>query len=391
MSRYLRCKFLNKSEDHVNFGSFTNFPLLLFRIVSFNFYQLKDGANYKERSFYFARDIYTKIFLVCYFYAFVSNVVLIITSETLNTAAPSILDALGFLLVTTKIWNTYLHKKAIWNIFQELEFIFNRQTDQSKKPIIKKYLDDYNRLVTIYAVTITILLSAVAFPIVPYLFYGTMQFVSKYWFPFDAFTTLNYPFVYAWINWNAWNGLIFFLGAEATLYALITLISMEFDILKTNLTNIKTFPKQEKMQELHNLINHHNNLLEICDKLQDIYSFTFLMSFVTSSMIMCLIAFILSLPGSNFNSYLFYVPYLASSLGQVLLLCMFGQKLMDSSESVTEGVFYCGWEEFDDITLKKHFILVIMRAQRIKRMTTMGFADISLETFTTVSFYIYCE
>lgn len=68
----------------------------------------------------------------------------------------------------------------------------------------------------------------------------------------------------------------------------------------------------------------------------------------------------------------------------ILLLCSFGQKLTNSSESVANGVYDCGWEDIKDEAFKKQLQLIIIRARRAKKLTAMGFADISLETFTRV-------
>ena len=42
--------------------------------------------------------------------------------------------------------------------------------------------------------------------------------------------------------------------------------------------------------------------------------------------------------------------------------------------------------DLDDNEFKKNVVLIILRAQRPMRLTAMGFADISLETFATVRY-----
>lgn len=238
---------------------------------------------------------------------------------------------------------------------------------------------------TIYAVSISFILIPMALPIIPFLLFGTVELTTNYWFPFDPFLVETYLFAYLWINWMSWYGLFIFLGTEALLYGLITALSLEFDILKADLMGMSFVIENERGEKLKILIDRHNKLMQVRDKLQGIYSITFLTSFVESSIVLCFIVFQLSATDNNLNTYLYYVPYLCIASAQTLLLCFFGQKLMDCGESVAEGIYNCGWEDFKDNTLKKHLILVILRSQQFKRLNAMGFADISLESFTAVS------
>ena len=74
---------------------------------------------------------------------------------------------------------------------------------------------------------------------------------------------------------------------------------------------------------------------------------------------------------------------------QTCVLCYYsyGQKLMDSSVGVADEIYGCDWTDLDDNEFKKQMITVIIRAQKPMRLTAMGFADISLETFTTVKYF----
>lgn len=100
---------------------------------------------------------------------------------------------------------------------------------------------------------------------------------------------------------------------------------------------------------------------------------------------MCFVAFQLSPARNDFSTYTFYIPYLSMICGQILLLCVFGQNLKDSSEAVADGVYDSGWEDFADNDFKRQLVIIILRAQRPKRLTAMNFAEISLTSFTSVS------
>lgn len=98
---------------------------------------------------------------------------------------------------------------------------------------------------------------------------------------------------------------------------------------------------------------------------------------------MCFVAFMLS-TAKDIEDYLFYVPYLGINILQVLMFCACGQKIIDASTAVGDGIYDCGWEDFDDISLKKQLVLMIQRAQNPKKLTAMGFNDVANECFTSV-------
>lgn len=156
----------------------------------------------------------------------------------------------------------------------------------------------------------------------------------------------------------------------------------EFDVLKTDLTSILKTPESKRKEEMQKLIDR--KLLDISDRVQETYSPTSLLSFVISSIVIGFAIFQLSNGNINFVSYLSLLSYLEMMAAQTLLLCFFGQNLIDASESVAERAYNCEWENSSDEAFKKQLILIILRSQRAKKLTAMGFADISLETYTRV-------
>lgn len=382
MAAFFKFKIFNPSEDEINSSSFIKFSLFMFRLVSFVFEPLSGSANWKQRFTYKAKFIYVKVVLLALAVGNMSMVAFaVINSDNFMTATSAVPNIVTVLLIELKAIATYIHKDDIWNIFEELREVFDRRATVVTKYKIKGYLDNYHFIIKIYSATFVIVFLPIAFPMFPFLMYGTMELTVNYWFPFDAFKVSNFPFALIWVDWVAWNCLVLLLGTESLLYGLIAVITMEFDILRIDFLNLQLAPEQERAKIISNLSDHHNKLLSICDKLQVIYALSILFSFAISSLIMCFIAFQLSTTEFDFVAYSFYVPYLGMVGGQIMLLCFFGQKLIDSSQAVADGVYNCGWENFDN---KKQFILIILRSQKAKRLTAMGFADLSLVSFTSV-------
>lgn len=294
-------------------------------------------------------------------------------SDDLAAVSGSTLDILTTIVNGFKFATTFLRIDEIMEIVRELQAIFNERGIRNREYNVKKHLDYYYFFIRIFAVTLMVITLPVAFPIFPFLMSGTMEMSMKFWFPFDPLTPVNFPFVTLWTDFVVWNAMVFVLASDSLLYALITVLAMEFDIEKTDLMNFSSTPNDEKANRVKYLTDRHNQLLDLSDKLQNIYSISLFVSFALSAVIMCIIAFRLTIADSDIFVYSFFIPYMGLMGGEILLLCNFGQSR---------------WELSTDNNLKKCFILIIQRAKRAKTLTALGFADISINTFTTVGSYM---
>ena len=385
MAKLWKLKIFNPEEDEINFDVFTKFSLLIFRFVLFKFMPLPEGATLRQKVVHFARLNYYRFTLVLCFIAFIlMSSHTVVNADNLEEAAKSFPNLCSVALMSLKGFATFLRRDDIWKIFQELIDMEERRVGKNKKYQVKKYLDAYHFYMILYSAVFVFISLPVYFTIIPFIMDGTMKFAIQYWFPFNPYRLAVFPFVTFYIDFVVYSNLMFLLATDSLLYALLMIVSMEFEILKSDLYEIGLIPENERLEKIKRLTDHHNKLLDISGKLQNIYSVTFLLALAISSLILCAVVFQLSIK-VDLELYSFYVPYVFLLGGQTYLLCLFGQKLIDSSESVAEGIFESGWEDSDDIVYKKQLILIIMRAQRAKKLSAMGFTDIALGSFTSVS------
>lgn len=372
----------NQSVDEINFESFTKLSLLLFQLVFFNFIPRDDNANLMTRFKHWARMNYFKFIIVC-FGICISSMIKYAHSNLDNfvEASSSVPNVVTVALIALKAVATLLRKEEIWNIFQELKEMSEARANLNVKYNVKKHLDSYHRIIRAYAGTFVLTFLPIALPFFVYLWSGEMSITVKYWFPINVFKPTIFLPVLLVVDWMAWNSLVILLATDSLLFSLVTIVAMEFDILKVDLIDLKFIENSERQKRLSVLTERHNKLLTLGEKLESIYELTFLFSFVISAIIMCFVAFQLSTIGN----YSFYGPYICMICGQILLLCWFGQKMIDTSEDVAIGAYCSGWEDFDEIEVKKQLILIIVRAQKSKQLSAMKFAEISLKTFTAVS------
>lgn len=391
MAAFLRKTFnlvFNQPEEELNSDSFTTFPRFLFGLIFFRFNPLSESANLKTKIEYYGRSFFTSFCFLCFATLMVQMLVyLVLNLDDFDAFANGIPDIAVVLLCNLKGLSTVLQKNEIWDIFEELREICADRARENLTHRIKKYLDDYLRIIKVYAGLLVSMLIQTFYPWLLYLFDGSMYLVTNIWFPFDAFQNGIFPFALCWSNWNSFIFIVFYLASDTLFYALVTAITMEFDILKKDLNNLGFVSKEERNRSIKNLVGRHNKLLELSDKLQQVYSLTFLSIFLVSSLVMCFVAFRLSTSELNLENVSFLVLYFFMVSGQTFLLCIFGQKLIDSSSAVGDGLYNSDWIESKDHSFKKDIVLIILRSQRAKEFSAMKFACVSIESFTTVKYF----
>lgn len=382
MAAFFREKFFNLNEDEINFDSFIKVSILLFRIFGFNFEPLADGASIKSKIVYRVKTLYAWTTLTLFSMGVLQLVTYALNADNSVEAICSVEDGISVSLIVLKTTVTFLNKNKIWEILETMKSLFDSRENGNHN--VKKYLDNYLRIVKVGAIIFLLCFPPVFYLIIPYLINGTMKLPSNFWFPFDVFQVGTFPLALLWIDWITTVGQIFYFASDSLLYALITVIAMEFDLLKQDLLDLKLVSKAHRQFKVARFTDRHNNLLDLVDKLQEAYSPIFLGNLVISSMLLCFCSFLLSTGEFDFATNAFYISCLTMFTSQVFLLCMISQKVNDSSLSVANGAYECDWTEDDDIDFKKHIHMIILRAQRLNKLTAMKFAEVSLESFTTV-------
>lgn len=282
MSRFFQLKVFNRKDKKNNFDSFIKFPMMCFRIVTYDFNPLEDTATFRQKLVYHFKMNYFKLVLI----ALAMEIILfamfgIVNSDDFSIFSVAVGNSLAVVLILLKAWTTFEHRNDIWEILQELKTIFGTHGNEKREYKIRAHLDYYNRLMKFSLSPYILGLCNIAFNWLPYLMFGQMSLVGHYWFPFDAFRYEIFPFILMWENWQAWTMVFVQTGADSLLCALISLTTMEFDILKIDMSDIDLVPENARLDFLQALTDRHNKLLSIADKIEATYSLTFLCSLLS--------------------------------------------------------------------------------------------------------------
>lgn len=388
MAKFFKVKMFNLEE--INFQSFLKYSLFLSRTVCLHFAPLEKSSSFRKKFKYYLLHVYVRFVLIFMLWGVVSFLIKVyVTNANLAADFMAIPNATTSFVIFSKFALTVYNRKAIWIIIQELESVYKSQNKDFVNDKVKKDLQNYFLVCKIYSAILLSSCIQMLQNIFPFLIYGKVELPVDYWYPFDAHRQENFPYAFGWSLYVGTLYSLTLLASDLLLLAFINVLVVEFKVLKININKLKFIADDEKKEQLKTLIIHHNKLLTLSKKLQDIYGPTYLISFVMSSLIMCFVAFQLSTGSVTENEhYLFFVAYMFMICGQVFLQCFSGQKLIDSSIDVADAAFDSGWDEIDDNKLKKHFVIVIMRAQLRNGLTAMKFVEVSLEVFIKVCHYL---
>lgn len=83
----------------------------------------------------------------------------------------------------------------------------------------------------------------------------------------------------------------------------------------------------------------------------------------------------------NFIKLVFFI---IGHLAQLLLYCMFGNEVMYQSVCVADAAFRAQWHLQYKPSVRNGLVMIIQRAQRTKKITALGMADLNMLSFIEV-------
>nr|QRF70975.1 odorant receptor [Semiothisa cinerearia] len=208
---------------------------------------------------------------------------------------------------------------------------------------------------------------------------------------YDPFRWMIWPFVYLHQCWSELAVVLNISAADYFFFTCCIYIRIQFRLLKYDLENIihveknsnKLFVENEMFRNHFNeLVKWHQDLIESVDILEIIYSKSTLFNFFSSSLIICLTGFNVTIVHDATNMMTF-TSFLFVSLVQVFCLCFFADLLMTSSMNIGEGIYNSNLYMAEPKVAKK-LLLILTRSQKPCKITASGYADVNLKSFMRV-------
>ncbi|XP_030040632.1 putative odorant receptor 92a [Manduca sexta] len=277
--------------------------------------------------------------------------------------------------------------KLIDNL-RELEMRENaRPRSVQKEEIINteiKFLNYVLKTINILYVVLvmTFALSPLIIIAIKYMQTGEVELILPFLilYPFDPYNIKLWPFVYLHQFWSE---------CVVTLNICCSYIRIQFRLLQHDFERIISAPSGNRRVRENDfkakfieLVKWHQDAIESVSLLETIYSKSILFNFMSSSLIICLTGFNITVV-NDFAFVVTFLSFLFMGLVQVFFLCFFADLLSESSVEVSNAVYNSQWYMADS-NIGKQLLLVQTRAQKPCKLTAWGFADVNLNSFMRV-------
>jgi hypothetical protein len=362
----------------INLRTLIDLPVKLFKLLAIDFNSL-NSASFTWRNVLAWINIFDLII-----YSICSNTFFFL-DEVLEMGKAVFGISIGatLLMVMVRYYVIYRHQSGIREIIDSLSRTFTKQEIESDD--IKWYFQFFQRYTKYYSrIMFTSMFFFCLEPLKTFITTGKRILAFIVMFPFDATQLMYYPFIMTWLFFCH---LMYVLGSvanEVLLYGIITVLSMEFKLLRVKIAAIDEAKDEEIPKRLKEAIERHSQLLDISAKLETIFSPTFFCNFVLSSIVICFTAFQASIT-TEIGELIFLLIFCSVILVQISVQCFFGELLKDCSSAIATSVYNCKWDSFLTDSSKKTLCMFLLRAQKPATFTAMNFSEVNLEQLAAVS------
>ncbi|CAG4982797.1 unnamed protein product [Colias eurytheme] len=310
------------------------------------------------------------------------------------------------LLATARSSPLYLNRDSILNIFNKLRQLHpgtknddntpvdgtdkaNESYSEIENKIKVSTTDILNKLTTFMSISNLIVIIAFCFlPLfsmwVEYNQTGVLKlklpFLVKYFF--DPFTKTRWPLIYIHQIWSTFIVCFNIFGADTTFHAFCLYLRMHFEILCHRFEGVVTPCARETKMGIRKLVQRHQELIQLVEEIEAIYSKSTLFNIVVSSVLICLSVFNITFI-DDFGAVFSFSSFLVMSLYQIFMSCYFGDMIVTSSLQVHAALYRCKWYDAEP-SIKRTILIIMLRSQKPCSVTAAKFATLNISAFTTI-------
>lgn len=204
---------------------------------------------------------------------------------------------------------------------------------------VSKLYRESQAYMTVFAVLFIVLISSFNFsPVIVNIWQvysgqgeWNTEFPFYMWFPFDpTASTPLYIVMYLLESWGGFTAVMSCLAMNLFLGAVVTQLCLQLKILKKDLQEaVESEDGDEKRNHQLKIITiKHNQIINCCREMDDIFTVSIFFNYMSSSLIICLVLFQVVV-GEDLVEIIKFCLFLMSSLLQTLTMSHFGQEIID--------------------------------------------------------------
>lgn len=192
----------------------------------------------------------------------------------------------------------YNNREGLRDIVSRLETLFPKTMAKQLKHNVHKFNDDLKRISIFFIFMNTsgiwmYNLTPIFIQIYGIIFEGHFydkKLPTPMWFWFDPYQPGTYEALYVLISWTGFTIAMTILATDLMFCSILTLVSMLFQILSSEIREIQS-KDEAAVKLLKGQIKMHQELIEISQKIEEIFSPSFLLNVFSSSFVICLTLF----------------------------------------------------------------------------------------------------
>uniref|UniRef100_A0A182M592 Odorant receptor n=1 Tax=Anopheles culicifacies TaxID=139723 RepID=A0A182M592_9DIPT len=143
-----------------------------------------------------------------------------------------------------------------------------------------------------------------------------------------------------------------------------------------------------KRSEIHAKLKHiilkHKTNLSLIEQLEDGFSFYLMVQFLTSSIIVCVVLYELTMVfGWNEDTFK-TLTYLPGAILQLYLFCWYAQNITEEASLVSDHIYNIPWY-LSDPALQKTILTLMVKAQKPTGVTASKFYMVTLQSFQRIT------
>ncbi|CAF4795988.1 unnamed protein product [Pieris macdunnoughi] len=196
--------------------------------------------------------------------------------------------------------------------------------------------------------------------------------------PFDPLKDwFRYMLVYVFEVYAILPFMYIYIGTELLMVTLCALLSVEFAILKVDLTYVKPDNSSIKI-----LVRKHQQLLVYIGSLDEIFNIILFLDLLFITVIMCICGFAVTMANNVVDCFK-NVLCVLSILVPVYIFCYFSEQLKQECADIAQAAYNNKWYNVS-VSYKRIICFIITRAQKPCCLTSLGYVPITLNTFSKV-------
>lgn len=275
---------MSKSELVV--AELTSLTFKIYRYLAWN--PIDENPKLREKVFFLVATFYAAVCVVQEVVYFIQHFGGSNSFLSLTNVAPCI----GFSTLTlVKVSAIYLNRKTVRRIFKRLKSLCLRSSYGKE---IERTIKRSEAMMKVLSVAYIILiwcfnLMPIVVIIIYYYIDGSYHKNMPYfmWYPWDFLQPFVYEICYLVVMWGAFVCAIGILSTDLMFCMIVTFLNMQFSVLGSEIKGIVAM--RDAKGCLRKWIDHHNELLEFVNEIEGMFSWTILINFVGSSVILCLV------------------------------------------------------------------------------------------------------